>query len=51
MHRDGRVSHALEFAVKSAHAIDERARRQQRLALDRASVGESGSAAGFSLSR
>jgi hypothetical protein len=27
MHRDGRVGHALELAIKRAHAIDERARR------------------------
>jgi hypothetical protein len=27
MHRNGRIGHALELAIKRAHAVDERARR------------------------
>jgi hypothetical protein len=27
MHRNGRFGHALELAIKRAHAVDERARR------------------------
>ena len=45
MHRNGRVGHALEFAIKRAHAIDQRARREQRIAFERATGCEAGSSA------
>ena len=51
MHRNGRIGHALELAIERAHAIDERARRQQRVAFEGASAGEAGRAAGDSFSR
>ena len=40
MHRNGRIGHALELAIKRAHAIDERACRQQRIAFESASACE-----------
>jgi hypothetical protein len=46
-----RIGHALELAIKRAHAIDERARRQQRIAFERASGCEAGRTAQNSLSR
>jgi hypothetical protein len=50
MHRNGCVSHALELAVQGAHAIDECARGQQRLALYDASVDGPGCATELSFS-
>lgn len=50
MHGDRRIGHALELAIKRAHAVDERARRQQRIAFERASACEAGCAAGNSFS-
>jgi hypothetical protein len=42
MHRDGRVGHAFELAIQRTHAVDERARRQQRIAFERAAARETG---------
>ena len=50
MHRDWRIGHAFEFAIERAHAIDQRARRQQRIAFEGASPGEAVCIAGDSLS-
>jgi hypothetical protein len=51
MHGDGRIGHALELAIERAHAIDERARRQQRIAFEGTSGCETGSPADDSFSR
>ena len=50
MHRNGRVGRTFELAIKRSHAIDERARRQQRIAFERTSPAESGCIAGASFS-
>jgi hypothetical protein len=42
MHRDGRVGHALELAIQSAHAIDKRTRRKQSVAFENTSSRETG---------
>jgi hypothetical protein len=46
-----RIGHALEAAIERAHAIDERARRQQRVAFEGASPGEPVCAANRTFSR
>jgi hypothetical protein len=51
MHRYGGIGHALELAIKRAHAIDERARRQQRIAFEQASGCEAGGTAHDTFSR
>jgi hypothetical protein len=50
VYRDRRIGHAFELAIQRAHAIDERARRQQRVAFEGASTGEPACIAGWSLS-
>ena len=49
MHCNGCIGRAFELAIERAHAIYERARRQQRIAFESTSPGESGCVAGESL--
>lgn len=51
MYRNGRISRALELAIERAHAINERACRQQRIAFESTSPGQAGCIADRSLSR
>jgi hypothetical protein len=44
VHRDRRFGHALELAIERAHAIDEGARRQERVALEGTATGGPGCA-------
>jgi hypothetical protein len=51
MRRNGRVGHPLELAIQRAHAIDERARRQQCITFEGGSAGEARCSADGSFSR
>lgn len=50
VHRNGCISRTFKFAIERAHAIDERACRQQRITFEDTSPGEAGCIAGNSFS-